>query len=304
MRHGVIVTNGRALNEVPGFQLRPVSALAADAFPDEVECAIVVAGASEQIAAAVRLIDRARGETAVAMVLAGGAKDEAVARALQAHAFDGFIDLAWPPALLKAGLELALRQVELGRNVVEIQRVVIEQSRNETVSLYELAVRDELTKLNNKRHFDEILAREHERSKRLSRPYAIIYVDLDDLKQLNTRLGHAGGSLALRELGRVLASLCRVSDAAARLGGDEFAVLVADTDKVGGCELAQRLISELAGLHIDFEGQDLTISASIGVAAFPEHGAHHWDVLNHADAALLRAKATGKRRAIAYEAAS
>jgi diguanylate cyclase (GGDEF)-like protein len=214
--------------------------------------------------------------------------------------FDGYLDLTWPESLARAAITTALRHVELGRNIVEIQRTILTQSRNETAAWRELAGHDELTHLFNRRHFSEAVAREHDRSRRREHPYALVFIDLDNLKQLNTRWGHAGGSKALRELAGLLMASVRTSDMAARMGGDEFVVFLDDCDANGALEFANRLCQTVREHAFDVDGVAVPISVSAGVAAYPRHGQDYAELLQCADVALYEAKALGKGCAVAF----
>jgi diguanylate cyclase (GGDEF)-like protein len=243
-----------------------------------------------------------RESSSFATVLAARAQAPATAAMLSQFAFDGFVDTSWTPDVAAANVRIALGHVELGRNLVEIQRVVIHQAREQMVSLYEQAIHDGLTNLFNHRYFAEMMERRHERSRRLGETYALVFIDLDDLKGLNTRYGHAGGSQALNELARLIASSIRATDVAVRLGGDEFAVFLSNCDQALGIEFARRLCAKLRAHTFDCDGQAVRISVSCGVASYPEDGMLHSELLKHADTALMHAKAQGKDRAVGFTA--
>lgn len=236
----------------------------------------------------------------VATLIAGRAAAPASQALLEHHQFDGFIDLDWPARIAAANLRIALGHVEMGRNLVDIQRVVIQQARQQTTSLYELAHHDGLTNLFNQRYFAELMERQHARSTRLGESYALVFIDLDDLKRLNTRHGHTGGSQALNELARAIGATIRSSDVAVRLGGDEFAIFLAGCDQARGAEFARRLCARVRALRFDVEGQPVSITISCGVAAYPEDGRLYSDLFKRADAALLEAKAQGKDRIVTF----
>lgn len=276
---------------------RALSSLGADARFDGVA---IVEPAPGEVDGVLSALEEREQVGAFATLVVGHASDGGVPALLQRHRFDGFIDLTWPEDLAAASIRVALAHVELGRNLVEIQRVVIQQAREQMVSLYEQAIHDGLTNLFNHRYFAEMMERRHERSRRLGETYALVFIDLDNLKDLNTRYGHAGGSQALNELARLIAATIRATDVAVRLGGDEFAVFLSGCDQPQGIEFARRLCSKLHAHRFEVDGQPLSITVSCGVASYPEDGLLHSDLLKHADSALLHAKAQGKDRAVGF----
>jgi diguanylate cyclase (GGDEF)-like protein len=187
--------------------------------------------------------------------------------------------------------------------VVEIQREVIAQARQQMASLYDLANHDGLTNLFNQRYFNELMERHHERSLRRREPYTLVFIDLDDLKLLNTRYGHDGGSRALHELAGTIMVSIRSTDVAVRLGGDEFVVLLHNCEQQTGVEFGNRLCARLRDLRFEIAGQSLSITVSCGVAAFPRDGITWSELLNQADVALRRSKALGKNRVTGAEPA-
>lgn len=280
------------------FQVRHLEALAALSPDTHLDCLALVQPQSQAIDAVLHHLEERGRVGAVATLMVGRADSARDLASVLRHQFDGFLDLAWPAALAEASIRTALRHVELGRNMVDIQRIVIEQARQETASLYELANHDGLTNLFNHRYFAEMMNRQHEVSKRRGEAYALVFIDLDDLKVLNARFGHAGGSRALNELATIIAASTRATDVAVRMGGDEFAVFLAKCDQAHGTEFAARLCERLREHSFELDGQRLSITISCGVASYPEDGLVYSELLDHADRALFRAKALGKDRAV------
>lgn len=274
-----------------------VAALAADARLDGVA---LVEPEVERVGPLLETLKERERLGTFATVMAARADSPSLPRLLGQFSFDGFLDLGWSCDVAGANLRIALGHVALGRNLVEIQRVVIQQAREQMVSLYEQAIHDGLTNLFNHRYFAEMMERRHERSRRLGEAYALVFIDLDNLKELNTRYGHAGGSQALNELARLIAGTIRATDVAVRLGGDEFAVFLSNCDQAQGIEFARRLCAKLRAHRFDVDGQALGITVSCGVASYPEDGMLHGELLKHADSALMHAKAQGKDRAVGF----
>jgi two-component system cell cycle response regulator len=158
------------------------------------------------------------------------------------------------------------------------------------------AITDELTQLANRRRFTETLGLEVRRAERFGDPLALVLADLDDFKQINDRYGHGTGDEVLRRFANVLRENVRDFDLAVRFGGEEFAVLLPATGLDGAEQLARRLAESLAQLRIpEIEEDRAPVTASFGVAAFPEAGSAE-ELLSAADQALYRAKAEGKNR--------
>ena len=164
----------------------------------------------------------------------------------------------------------------------------------------ELIFRDDLTSLYNRRYFDSVLVNEHNRCARHGSTYAIAFVDLDGLKAVNTAHGHLVGSEVIKQAAHCIASASRTSDLKFRFGGDEFVTLLIESNATKAKKYAERVLEALNAHQFRAGNDPLNISASIGVAAFPEHGKTEREVLEHADQAMYVAKNTGKGRAVVF----
>jgi diguanylate cyclase (GGDEF)-like protein len=179
----------------------------------------------------------------------------------------------------------------------------------ENVDLHELvqlqAVTDELTGLFNHRRFQEVIEAEVERAARFDQPLGLLMLDIDDFKLINDTYGHQQGDVVLREVARVLRENARQVDEPARYGGEEMAVALPQTDLEGTYLLAERVRESIAALRIDrLDGNGhLQVTASFGVAAFPESARDKDPLIAAADAALYGAKRAGKNRTVRAEAA-
>src|SRR5712692_332044 len=160
----------------------------------------------------------------------------------------------------------------------------------------EQALIDGLTGLANRRHAEASLETELQRAERFGGPLAFVLCDLDSFKSVNDRFGHVAGDDVLRELAGVLRETVRVVDVAARWGGEEFALILPATDAAGGARLAERAREALeARTILTQEGIPVRVTASFGVAAFPEHRTGE-GLVAAADSALYEAKNRGKNR--------
>jgi len=168
-----------------------------------------------------------------------------------------------------------------------------EQARSEKLlrQLARLSSEDPLTGLANRRSWDEALAREFERSRRQEGSFAVLLCDLDLLKDVNDRFGHATGDLVLKAAADVLRERVRAGDLAARLGGDEFAVLCADTDLDGARAFAEDLRNRLHALH-PRDAELPSVTLSIGVAVRKPTDGSPTELMLRADNRLYRAKRT------------
>jgi diguanylate cyclase (GGDEF)-like protein len=181
------------------------------------------------------------------------------------------------PFLLAEILQLASYGVLVGGTLFDNVRL-LEKVR-------QLAISDSLTGLANYRRFMESLENEILRSGRSGRPFALILLDLDELKKINDRFGHLAGSRALCRVAEILRAHCRAMDTAARYGGDEFALLLPETDLLAAQEVANRIRERVA---IDKEQPPLSIS--VGVAVCPRDGVSAEGLIAAADRELYRAK--------------
>lgn len=155
------------------------------------------------------------------------------------------------------------------------------------------AVIDGLTGVANRRSFNEMLAREYERARRYDHPLSLVMIDLDHLKKINDTYGHQAGDEAIRAIGTVLRQSSRSVDLPARYGGEEFCVLLPNTEIDMAEQLAERLRRLINEVEIPQVG---LISASIGVATFPQHADDPDILLKRADEALYVAKQAGRNQ--------
>jgi diguanylate cyclase (GGDEF)-like protein len=159
------------------------------------------------------------------------------------------------------------------------------------------ATHDPLTGLVNRAHFQEMLDRALARAERQGQHFGVAYIDLNDFKKINDQHGHHVGDVLLTEVASRISAVVRAGDCAARFGGDEFVVLVDDRGDRGVYRLSDRLRDAFAQ-PFTVDGLTLTVTASIGVAFYPDHGRHGIKLLQAADKAMYSAKSSRKGRAV------
>jgi diguanylate cyclase (GGDEF)-like protein len=188
--------------------------------------------------------------------------------------------------------DVALEQRDPAQLLEEIARLRSEVSRLESQveELDSLAHRDPLVPLANRRGMLRELETMIARHNRHGSPAAVLFVDLNGLKQLNDSFGHMGGDAALVTVAEKLIEGTRATDCVARLGGDEFCVLLDHADEKSALETAERLVEMIADEECLFEGSPMQLSVAIGLTLI-EKGDTAATVLARADKAMYRVKA-------------
>ncbi|MFA6313585.1 MAG: sensor domain-containing diguanylate cyclase [Sterolibacterium sp.] len=162
---------------------------------------------------------------------------------------------------------------------------------------------DSLTGLPNRRMFHDRLEQEIKKAHRASHRAALLFIDLDRFKEVNDTLGHDHGDLLLAEAARRIGECVRETDTVARLGGDEFTVVMAELDDSGSTErVARNILAQLAA-PFQLGSQEVSVSASIGIAIYPDDAATAKELLKNADRAMYAAKSLGRNRYNYFNAA-
>ncbi|MCK5737356.1 MAG: GGDEF domain-containing protein, partial [Spirochaetaceae bacterium] len=159
-------------------------------------------------------------------------------------------------------------------------------------SLTDMAFRDELTGLFNRRYFDQKLQEEINRSARYGRSLSLILGDIDNFKSYNDDFGHQKGDEVLQAVSEMIRSSCRNSDTAARYGGEEVVIILPETDAEGA-----RLVAEKARKLIEARGEDTAgrvVTISMGIASFGPDNDGPAELIAAADKALYKAKSAGR----------
>lgn len=162
------------------------------------------------------------------------------------------------------------------------------------------SIHDSLTGLFNRRYMEESLKRELHRARRQQQSLGVIMIDIDHFKQFNDTFGHEAGDTVLRELGCFLQSHIRHSDIACRYGGEELLLILPDASLEDTRQRAEQLREGVKQLRVQYHQKMLgSITISLGVACFPEHGVTGEAVIQAADQALYQAKKMGRDRMVA-----
>ncbi len=212
------------------------------------------------------------------VVLSGGQDDSLAVKALEQGAQD----------YLKKG------EAD-GKSLVRAVRYAIERQRVEDRLTY-LATHDPLTGLANRMLLHDRLEHAVDRARRCDQPVHALYLDLDGFKMINDSCGHMVGDHLLRSVAERLRACIRRADTVARIGGDEFVVVLESTAHVKDTDaIAQKIVDTIAR-PFEIQGRRITITASIGLAGFPQDGETVDQLVRHADAAMYMAKQGGGHR--------
>jgi len=186
--------------------------------------------------------------------------------------------------------------------IADYAAIAIDNARNFKM-MNELVITDDLTGLFNANHFHSLLDSEIDRSKRYGSEFSLVFLDLDHFKLVNDTLGHLAGSRLLSEFGRLLKQQLRASDLGARYGGDEFVIILPNTSKKGALSLVTSLRSIVAGHHfLTDTGERISVTASYGIATFPEDADCKRVLIQAADTAMYQVKETTRDGVKAYSA--
>lgn len=205
-------------------------------------------------------------------------------------------------AVLLNGFVAWLLERQERLNFVQSLLLHHEMSERELLNakLDKMARQDLLSKLANRRHFDEVLADEWERSKREKHYLGLLFIDVDHFKAYNDHYGHLAGDLCISRVGEVLkGALLRPADMAARYGGEEFVVLLPNTEIEGARKVAKRILSAIDALAIPHQSSPTAanLTVSIGITALrPDQWAGPKTLLDTADKALYEAKSSGRHQ--------
>ena len=179
--------------------------------------------------------------------------------------------------------------VLLAETNARLQEVAVHYEQ-EVATARHFALHDELTGLPNRTLLLDRLNQVLARAKRYDRQFALLFLDLDRFKEVNDRLGHATGDKLLQRVAERLLSSVRGGDTACRYGGDEFVLLLPEVESERrAMEVAEKIRGRLAKPY-EIDGHSIALTATVGVAIYPNNGIGQVDLIGHADAAMYRAK--------------
>jgi diguanylate cyclase (GGDEF)-like protein/PAS domain S-box-containing protein len=179
------------------------------------------------------------------------------------------------------------------RRMIGVSQDITGRKRREEEARF-LAYHDTLTGLPNRRLLDDRLRQALHLAQRRDRRVAAMVVDLDDFKRVNDELGHRAGDAVLREAAERLRSCVRKADTLARQGGDEFVIVIPDLAQDADCEVVAGKILRALAPPFHAEGREVRIGASIGISVYPADAGDSDALLRNADAAMYRAKQSGR----------
>lgn len=188
--------------------------------------------------------------------------------------------------------------------LADFAAIAIDNARNYQ-RISELVITDDLTGLYNARHFHELLEYEVDRASRYGSQVSLLFLDLDHLKGVNDTYGHLVGSRVIAEVGHLLRRHIRSADRAARYGGDEYVIVLPNTGKQGAHQMATKMLDRLHKHRFRSDtGELITMSASFGVATYPEDAQDKTELIRAADVAMYNAKEGGRNGVCAFSGTS
>ena len=244
----------------------------------------------------------ASAHTPIIFVSASGGDKARMLKAYETGAAD-YVLKPFEPIVLQAKVAVFValyRTAELKRRAAELEagnrrlEVDLAENRRLASQLAHQASHDHLTGLPNRHLFEELLRETLALSKRSGRRAAVAFVDLDRFKFINDTFGHAAGDDVLKEAARRLSAAIRASDFVARIGGDEFVVMLTDFDQWQESVLVAAKMLRVFARPFTVGGNEVSLSASMGIAVFPDDGDDGMTLLKRADIAMYQAKQEGR----------
>lgn len=173
--------------------------------------------------------------------------------------------------------------------------LLVQENKDLRNQFFNLSIYDELTGLHNYRFLTQIYKREISRANRYGLPLTVLLVDVDHFKKINDSYGHEKGNDVLKRIAEIIMESVREADIPARYGGEEFVILLPETDKKDGYQVAERIRQKIAG-HVFSFGR---VTVSVGLASYNPQNPCQDDLLNRADTAMYSAKKSGRNRVVA-----
>ncbi|GAB4503839.1 MAG: hypothetical protein Fur0043_08320 [Anaerolineales bacterium] len=223
-----------------------------------------------------------------------------------------YIDLHIKPIQDKKGIKVgrlitwrditAYKQAQQALQTTNAQlKARVEEIETLRQELQEQAIRDPLTGVYNRRFLNEALEREFRRAKRKKTFLTILIMDLDSFKNINDQYGHRAGDLALQSVATTLSRNIRLIDILCRYGGEEFVILMPKMDRATAFQRAEELRAAIETTTVSSLKGTFSVTASLGLAVYPDCEGNAEDLLHAADDALYAAKRQGKNKVVAFE---
>jgi two-component system cell cycle response regulator len=200
------------------------------------------------------------------------------------------------PVILKDG-----DRIQLGSSTFLRFSLVDPEEENALRRVYEAALRDGLTGVYNRKHLEERLDAEVSFALRHDTHLSVVMIDVDFFKRVNDTYGHLGGDAVLKTVAGILGTGLRAEDIVARYGGEEFTIVARNIDVARACALAERLRYAIAQTVVPFNGHQIRVTSSAGVASLaccPPDKRDRTTLVGIADKRLYRAKETGRDRVV------
>ncbi len=204
---------------------------------------------------------------------------------------------------------LKLRKI-IKESFSEVERAVLPKLQREIAAAYVNVKRlellnsksyvDDLTHLFNRRYYNEHFPIEFKRAQRYQHELSLMFVDIDNFKEINDHFGHSIGDTVLQSISNYIRKFTRSSDLCIRYGGDEFLILLPETSRLAAYEVGAKLKKAVEAIPVPLDGrlEDLVVSLSMGIASFPEDTIEPKMLIELADRALYEAKKSGKDQII------
>jgi diguanylate cyclase (GGDEF)-like protein len=168
------------------------------------------------------------------------------------------------------------------------------ESEKAKEKIRQLSRTDQLTGLWNMKMLLIFMQREHQRSLRENKQFSVMMIDADNLKGVNDTFGHDAGTMVIVSMAETMRAELRDADMLARFGGDEFVALLPETDCAEALQVGEAMRKRIAETTVNYEGHEVSVTVSIGIACFPRHGQDLAQIMKMADKALYASKHRGK----------
>jgi diguanylate cyclase (GGDEF)-like protein len=247
-----------------------------------------------------RMHEREKARGTVSLLIVPLVSHDRVIGTLGLNAIDYRLFTAEEIALAQNVAAAVAQRLENARLYAAMQGELLERRQSEKAlrasreALHYLAYHDALTRLPNRALFYERLRQALARAARSGQEVVLLYLDLDNFKEINDTFGHDTGDLLLQEVAARLSGCLRQSDTAARIGGDEFTIILQDVARPDEAAHVAEKILDLLASPFTIHGKQLSITASIGLSTCPAANADIEEIIRQADLAMYRSKDTGK----------